>query len=172
MLSRLLYVLCICTYSISCLVEPQLPEILSCIAYTKSIIDESYSKISVFFVNCNNVVHMANGGLQCKDASKSHDHLLTDPAVHDGQATASLLRTHTRPHPLIQRAADLPPPSSSQALVRRVVFGTLKVHSDDHPDGVSVGVHITVVLFPIRPFGHYFTPPYSSFPMSRKCPPL
>ncbi len=53
--------------------------------------------------------------------------LLIDSPVHDGQGdyfSSTHPRTHTRPHPLIKRAADLPP----QALVRRIVFGTLKVH--------------------------------------------
>ena len=81
--------------------------------------------------------------------------LLIDPAVHDGQGDRfSSTHTHTPPP---QRAADLPPRSSSGALLKRVVSGTLKIHYDDH-GGLAL-----LMVFPIRPFGHYFAAPF--FPL-------
>ncbi len=117
MLSRLLYVLCICTYAISCLVEPQSTGNTALYAVLALI---QYPSLSI---------HL------------SLISLLIDTAVHDGQANCfSSTHTHTHthtptPHPPIQRAADLPPPYSSEALVRSIVFGTLEGHCDDHLGG-------------------------------------
>lgn len=73
------------------------------------------------------------------DSAHSYDDLvllLIDLAVHYGEAIASLPLSHTYAHasswtePRV--CLVIPPPSSSEALVRRIVFGTLTVQCDDH----------------------------------------
>src|SRR5258708_11250095 len=113
----------------------------------------------------------------CLSQDSSHDHLdfyelclSTPPCTTDKRLLLFHIRTHIRPppQPLVQRAADLPPPSSSEAPVRRIVFGRFEVQCDYHPDCVRVGGHVS--RYHIHPFGHYFTPPVADFPMNRKYP--
>jgi hypothetical protein len=87
------------------------------------------NKISIFFVIRNHFAIMS--------LPVSGQLVLIDPAVHDGQATASLPRIHTHTPP----PSDIESRGFASSLffpVRRIVFGTLRVYCDDHPDGVSV----------------------------------
>lgn len=83
--------------------------------------------------------------------------LLIDPAVHDGQDdNFSSTHIHT-PSPSDTESRGFTS-SLSQALVRRITFGTLKVHCD----GVSVGPTLLVaamfVVFRLHTFLSDFHP--------------
>jgi hypothetical protein len=98
------------------------------------ITDLKYSKIQI-----DVVLRGLRLSLCAHDSAHSHGDLvllLIDLAVNYGEAIASLPLSHTYAHasswtePRVYLV--IPPPSSSEALVRRIVFGTLTVQCDDH----------------------------------------